>query len=289
MEVLDLLQQAAEAPLVNSAAAAAAAAAAATLGGGSYLAGAMEELCAFLALARARGAEDIVATVCAQFVQPELSRRHVRAFCRGVLLPVICRLRRPASRGLLAAVTAATKVDPASVTAALLVPLLRLPQDRLGSAQCEVVQRVVKQCLAPRNAADLLALALDEDQGWIQGHHEDQASRSGEHAASGSGVGAAATLALTEVSIPVVSAIVSVPRIELSGACLAGLCDRIALAPAQSPALNKSLKFSSLVLTIARKHGSGLAPHVASLSRVASQIQTFMAKPIGAALAKLRR
>ena len=261
---------------------------AATHGGrhGSAHAGPFGEVCEYLDLAYTWGPE-VVAAVSSAFLSSEVSTQDCATFIRSAVFPAVATLPRPASRALLGAITAATKIDPSSLVSTLLYPILRLPPDQLGSAQCEVVQRTVKTVLPREHAVQLLALLLELEGTGSGGHHSGGSGGSGGGGGAAGGSGGGGHMELTELTIPVLQSILS-PRLELPSRLLAALCAWLDRASSHhASAVNTSLKFSSLLLLLVSKYGMMLRPHRVAVERVVRRTKTFMAKPILAALAKI--
>lgn len=90
--------------------------------------------------------DDVVMAVCNGFVTSALSLRNCLAFFSAVLVPRARSLSGPASRLLVTAVSGIGKARPGAAIDGLILPLLCDidPQD-LGSAQCELCTRLIKQ------------------------------------------------------------------------------------------------------------------------------------------------
>lgn len=90
--------------------------------------------------------DDLVMAVCNGFVTSALSLRNCLAFFSAVLVPRARSLSGPASRLLVTAVSGIGKARPGAAIDGLILPLLcdTDPQD-LGSAQCELCTRLIKQ------------------------------------------------------------------------------------------------------------------------------------------------
>lgn len=99
------------------------------------------------ATAAAGCGDDLVMAVCDGFVTPALSLRNCLAFVRAVLVPRARALTAPASRLLVTAVSGIGKARPGVVIDGLILPLLCEgdPASAVGSAQCELCTRLIKQ------------------------------------------------------------------------------------------------------------------------------------------------
>lgn len=103
-----------------------------------------------LDVSRGKGAsgcgDDLVMAVCTGFVTPALSLRNCMAFVEAVLVPRVRSLSSPASRLLVTTVSGIGKTRPKVVINGLIRPLLcEGDQSEVGSAQCELCTRLIKQ------------------------------------------------------------------------------------------------------------------------------------------------
>lgn len=90
--------------------------------------------------------DDLVMAVCSRFVTPALSLRNCLTFVSTVLVPRARALAGPASRLLVTAVSEIGKARPEAVIDGLILPLLCDTDPlELGSAQCELCTRLIKQ------------------------------------------------------------------------------------------------------------------------------------------------
>lgn len=90
--------------------------------------------------------DDLVMAVCDGFVTPSLSLKNCLAFVKAVLVPRARALTTPASRLLVTAVSGIGKARPGVVIDGLILPLLcKGDPSMLGSAQCELCTRLIKQ------------------------------------------------------------------------------------------------------------------------------------------------
>lgn len=90
--------------------------------------------------------DDLVMAVCDGFVTPSLSLKNCLAFVKAVFVPRARALKTPASRLLVTAVSGIGKARPGVVIDGLVLPLLCVGDPlMLGSAQCELCTRLIKQ------------------------------------------------------------------------------------------------------------------------------------------------
>ena len=90
--------------------------------------------------------DDLIMAVCTGFVTPALSLRNCLAFVEAVLVPRARSLSSPASRLLVTTVSGVGKTRPEVVVDGLIRPLLcEGDQSEVGSAQCELCTRLIKQ------------------------------------------------------------------------------------------------------------------------------------------------
>lgn len=181
----------------------------------------------------------------------------------SLLLPKLQDLKQPASRVLLMALIQAAKAQPRASVDSIVLPLLR---SEVGASplQCEVINRVIKDCLTTSSASLLLGKLFDPD---VKQH---------------SGV---IRLSWTEAMVGVLQNL-----LDSRGLCLEedvasalvftlqGIADQFA----------GSLKFGNLLLNLATKHGAQLnASHVKLLQQVASRTTTFLSNSLMAKLNKI--
>lgn len=90
--------------------------------------------------------DDVVMEVCSGFVTSALSLRNCLAFFSAVLVPRARALAGPATRLFVTAVSGIAKARPGAAIDGLVLPLLRdTDSAELGSAQCELCTRLIKQ------------------------------------------------------------------------------------------------------------------------------------------------
>eukprot|EP00249_Psilotum_nudum_P022425 c28513_g1_i1 orf=280-1767(-) len=187
-----------------------------------------------------------------------------------VLLPKLISLEQLASRILVTAIFQASEVHPRAVVDALLLPLI-LCKPVPNSAQCEVINRVVKECLSPDHTLSLCQKAFLQNK--RQKLHfaipppcdEDYLLR---------------TLAWSEPVLTLVQNLFS-KIISLDEETLGEVLDALQEIACEFAV---SLKFSNLLLTLITKHGQSLVHYKFLLKRVVEKTNTFMTR---SALAKL--
>lgn len=90
--------------------------------------------------------DDVIMEVCSGFVTSALSLRNCLAFFSAVLVPRARALAGPATRLFVTAVSGIAKARPGAAIDGLVLPLLRdTDPAELGSAQCELCTRLIKQ------------------------------------------------------------------------------------------------------------------------------------------------
>lgn len=113
---------------------------------------------AVAATATAGCGDGLVIAICDGFVTPALSLRNCLAFVRAVLVPRARALTTPASRLLVTAVSGIGKARPGVVIDGLVLPLLcEGDPSAVGSAQCELCTRLIKQVLCVVGGVVLLS------------------------------------------------------------------------------------------------------------------------------------
>jgi hypothetical protein len=104
-------------------------------------------------------ADEVLLLIVGELVNDATSQRQVQSIMRSVLLARVLQLKQPASRALLAAILKTCKEHPRAAINYLVMPLLRLPD--VGSAQVEVVNRIIKEGLQEPPKQQLLSAILD--------------------------------------------------------------------------------------------------------------------------------
>ncbi|CAN0328581.1 unnamed protein product, partial [Ectocarpus sp. 8 AP-2014] len=236
--------------------------------------------------------------VCDGFVTPALSLRNCLAFVRAVLVPRARALNAPASRLLVTAVSGIGKARPGVVIDGLVLPLLCRgdPASAVGSAQCELCTRLIKQIL-PKDTLEAVLVGLcgpTEDEsaqtagGWIggpsggNGGNGTNAAAGRRHDAAGS---SSSRCAWTELTVPVMTTALNL-KPALSDKAIAALVRGVEAA-AEGAALQKSLKFTTLIHSLVTRYGPQLKPHVPVLRTAVGRCSTFMVKAVLAALQRL--
>lgn len=109
--------------------------------------------------------DDLVLAVSSGFVTPALSLRHCLSFVSAVFVPRARSLSSPASRLLVTAVSDVGKARPGAVIDGLILPLMCDGDPaELGSAQCELCTRLIKQVtpVALRGTSELASPPVSE-------------------------------------------------------------------------------------------------------------------------------
>ncbi|CAM9300299.1 unnamed protein product, partial [Hapterophycus canaliculatus] len=235
--------------------------------------------------------------VCDGFVTPALSLKNCLAFVRAVLVPRARALTTPASRLLVTAVSGIGKARPGVVIDGLVLPLLcEGDPSTVGSAQCELCTRLIKQVL-PKHALEAVLVglcdsALDESnrasagawgevpRGGGRGGDRDKPGKEKEAASS-----SPSCCVWTELTTPVITAALNL-KPALSDKAIAALVRGVEAAAEQSK-LQKSLKFTTLIHSMANRYGPQLKPHVPTLRAAVGRCTNFMVKAVVGALQRL--
>ncbi|CAM9198214.1 unnamed protein product, partial [Scytosiphon promiscuus] len=232
--------------------------------------------------------DDVVMAVCDGFVTPALSLKNCLAFVRAVLVPRARALTTPASRLLVTAVSGIGKQRPGVVIDGLILPLLcEGDLSMVGSAQCELCTRLIKQVL-PKHALEAVLVGLcdpllDESTRASAGAWGGVPQGGGAEAASSS----PSSCVWTELTTPVITAALNL-KPTLSDKAIAALVRGVEAA-AEQPNLQKSLKFTTLIHSMVNRFGPQLKPHVPTLRAAVGRCSNFMVKAVLAALQRLDR
>ncbi|PRP80715.1 RNA-binding protein [Planoprotostelium fungivorum] len=102
--------------------------------------------------------DSIIQSLCTSLILPEISLQRNIILIRSVLLPRVVSLNRAAPRLLLNTITECSRKHTKAVVYSLFLPLLM--EDRFGTAQCEIVNHVTKECLSPHMSLTFLQSLL---------------------------------------------------------------------------------------------------------------------------------
>lgn len=167
-----------------------------------------------------------------------------------VLLPKLVNMQEPPSRMLGSAVLQAGKAHPRATVDSIVIPLL----ESGSSVQCDIINRVVKECFSP-DAASSLCNRLFKPHSWVW----------------------------TEGTVGVVHTLLS-QKVALEEATLEGL---MSLLEQYCHQFSGSLKFSNLLLNLVSKYGTQVKPYQQVLQQVVSSTKTFLTKSISTKVAGL--
>eukprot|EP01018_Ginkgo_biloba_P005815 Gb_19011 [translate_table: standard] len=189
----------------------------------------------------------------------------------SVILPKLLALKEPASRVLVTAVLQAAKAHQRATVDALLFPLI-LRKKGLNVAVCEVLNRIIKDCLNADHISSFcqkLLFEVDHRKSVIcLPCHQSEISH---------------CLVWTEPVFTLLQNIlnqqVPLPLEAIEKLVLA--LDDVA------EEFSKSLKFGNFLLCLVNKYGSLLKHYKASLRRIAERTNTFMTKSVLTKLASL--
>lgn len=178
----------------------------------------------------------------------------------NVLLPKLIHIQDPPSRVLGFAVLQAGRAHPRATVDALLLPLL-LCKEGPSTAQCDIINRVVKECSNPEVISSFCNKLFCPP-------IEDQMPPS---------------LVWTEATLGVMHNLLS-QRIVLEENAVEGLVSMLERASNQ---FSTSLKFGNLLLNLVTKHGAKVRDHRVVLQQVAGNTATFLTKSVFSKLASL--
>lgn len=189
----------------------------------------------------------------------------------SLILPKLLSLKKPASRILVNAVLQAGKVHQRATVDALLLPLI-LNKEGLNVVVCEVLNRIIKDCLHADHVSSFFQKLPFEDhqQGSVVclPCHQCQISQ---------------YLVWTEPVFTFFQNILN-HQVLLTQEAI----DNIVLALEDvAGEFSKSLKFGNFLLCLVNKYASLLRPHKVLLGRVTEMTNTFMTKSILSKLACL--
>ncbi|KAF4109990.1 Fanconi anemia group E protein [Onychostoma macrolepis] len=210
----------------------------------------VEVLCSMLCLSEA--SEQSLPQFCSCLLElsPDLSHSTASAVISHLLLPKIVSLAEPASRCLATAVMSLCARYPRPTCQALIEPVLRKGQT--GSAQAEVLCRLVVDCLEPHHR--LLVFRTILGVSWDEG------------------------------VLSVIHALLD-SKLELSQEDFSLFTDQLC---SQSPHFSKSMKFAKMLLSVLTKYQSHVNPACHhTLSSCLSFNETFLKKSLQAALKRI--
>lgn len=210
----------------------------------------VEVLCSMLCLSEA--SEQSLPQFCSCLLElsPDLSHSTASAVITHLLLPKILSLAEPASRCLVTAVMSLCTRYPRPTCQALIEPVLQKGQT--GSAQAEVLCRLVVDCLEPHHM--LLVFRTILGVSWDEG------------------------------VLSVIHALLD-SELELSEEDFSLFTDQLC---SQSPHFSKSMKFAKMLLSVLTKYQSHVNPACHhTLSSCLSFNETFLKKSLQAALKRI--
>ncbi|KAG6542240.1 hypothetical protein Mapa_016368 [Marchantia paleacea] len=182
----------------------------------------------------------------------------------AIILPKLYALEKPATRILMTALTQAGKIHPRAVMDSVMFPLI-CSKNGASSIQCEILNRLVKDCLTE----DLILCLLQK---------MFVCSRESKHDFSSN-----LSWSWTEGVVGVVQNLLS-HKVNIDQDCVASLVQALDAAVAEFPT---SLKFGNLLLNLVTKHGPRLKSHKALLHQVVDKSRTFLTKSVQSKLASL--
>lgn len=178
---------------------------------------------------------------------------------KRALLARVLRLEQPASRALFATVELTLDRHPKALVDGLLVPIFA--QDGIGPAQAEVVCRLLKEAVRPPFVEHFVRAAVSDERGggpW------------------------------SELQVGILQQAIN-RKIALAPTVVLAFLER---AAASSERLKHSLKFAKLLLMLAQRFATEVAPHAELALRIAQTGETFMKSALNKAVgeaAKRRR
>lgn len=183
----------------------------------------------------------------------------------AIILPKIYALEKPASRILMTALTQAGKIHPRAVMDSIMFPII-CSKNGASSVQCEILNRLVKDCLT-----EDLILSLLQKMFVPRRESEHDFSRSNR------------SWNWTEGVVGVVQNLLS-HKVNIDQDCVASLVQDLDAAVAE---FSTSLKFGNLLLNLVTKHGPRLKSHKTSLHHVVNRSRTFLTKTVQSKLASI--
>ncbi|CAM9153516.1 unnamed protein product [Chrysoparadoxa australica] len=203
---------------------------------------------------------ELLHALTSKFILPSTGNATALAFFKGALLPHATALAGPASRSFIAALTAASKHRPEAVVSGIITPLMCMEGNGVGSAQCELCSRLIKQAL-PSSVLQQVVTSLSSTlQPGLQ-------------------------CTWSDISLPVLISLLN-QQAELSNDCLSQLVDRIELESYRQP-MQGSIKFCNMVHVLLVKYGEQLkgkggrsgdvSPSLQLLEVVVGRCTSFMA------------
>ncbi|KAL3702143.1 hypothetical protein R1sor_020165 [Riccia sorocarpa] len=219
----------------------------------------------FLCVARAWEVDDeVTLLLVASLLVEQDGYAWSRQVLETIILPKLLTMEKPASRILTTAVTQVGKIHPRAIVDSVVFPLI-CSRDGASSIQCELVNRIVKDCL-PED----LILSLLQKMFLPSAENHDNLN---------SGI----PWKWTEGTVGVVQNMLNykVNLDEQSVACLVKALDAVVME------FSKSLKFGNLLLNLVTKQGSKLRSHKELLQQIVGKSQTFLTKSIKTKLAAI--
>jgi hypothetical protein len=234
-------------------------------GGGAQLG----VMCEMIGLSKV--ADELLLKVCETFVVRALSYSNCLAFVQNALFPKVAALKSPASRLCIQAILGVAKQHPQALIDGMILPVLCQPNvAQVGSVQCEVAVRVIKEGLVGQNN---LLLAI------FQGLTCPDENANPDSAAPNGCI-------LTDNTLAVMQQLLD-QKLNLDETTTGAFIERMETA-VESPDLCKSLKFSKLVFAVLTKYPAQAKLYLGALDGILRKCNTFLVKPALAALQKLR-
>ncbi|EKX47280.1 hypothetical protein GUITHDRAFT_106730 [Guillardia theta CCMP2712] len=217
--------------------------------------------------------DDLFCLVSDHILDDSSGHREASCYMRNVFVPRIKLLAQPASRVLLGTIMNAVTRHSHAARDSFVLPLLEHPD--LGTAQIEVLTRVIKEGFTAQTQLALLDALLDVVD-MKRGSLTDAAQP---HPFQHAHVAIVHSILLLKPPIPQVSlgklVIMLVELVRRERDC-------------NAPVMLQSLKFSNLVLAIVSKYGSEVTASIDNLDEVADLLCTTLKKPIKSMISRIK-
>ncbi|KAK6308481.1 hypothetical protein J4Q44_G00217520 [Coregonus suidteri] len=211
----------------------------------------VEVLCRMLSLSETP--EQTLPQLCSCLLDlsPDLSHSTAVTLIKSILLGKVLSLSEPASRCLVMAVTSLCSRYPRPTCHALIGPVLE--EGQTGSAQAELLIRLIEDCLDPHYRLLMFQMTLKGI--WCEG------------------------------VLSVIHALLD-KKLELNEELFTLFTDQLS---SQAPHFTKSMKFAKMMLTVLTKYNTHVTmAHKHTLSCCLSSNETFLKKSLQAALKRIK-
>jgi len=227
----------------------------------------LPEVCDILQLWKLN--DEIILLLCNSSIVTEGTFHRCVIFIKKCLFPKITSLQAPASRVLFTAIVACAKKHPKPILYGLLLPLVADPI--MGSSQCEIVNRVLKDCVPPEIVSLFTKALLNIKRNTNDSNLVDV-------------VEAEPAFKWTEFTVMILQIILN-RKIALDNETVELMVTEFE-EHAELEQFKANLKFTTLIFTLISKYESQVVPYIEALRRAVSKTDTFMTN---AAIVKLNK